>query len=307
MEFIFFAFVKTATLAKIWVLKDKLINWGLFTILSLIWGSSFILMKEGMTSLTPYQVASLRILSAGLVLIPFAYKALKEVPKNKLFLVILSGLLGSFIPAYLFCIAETKIDSSLAGILNALTPLFTIIIGVTFFQLQAGIQKIIGVLIGFAGLCLLIAPTGNISMQHFSYTLLVLLATLFYGINVNMVGRHMQGVGSLNIASLAFVFLVIPCIIILYVTGYFALPLSHKEVWIATLASAVLGIMGTAVASILFYMLVKRAGTLFASMVTYGIPFIAVLWGVWGGELVTMRQIGCLGIILAGVYLVNRK
>jgi drug/metabolite transporter (DMT)-like permease len=283
-------------LVKLTVLKDKLINWGLFTILSLIWGSSFILMKEGMTQLTPYQVASIRILSAGLVLVPFARKALLTVPKNKLFLVILSGLLGSFFPAYLFCIAETKIDSSLAGILNALTPLFTIIVGASFFQLQAGTQKIIGVLIGFIGLCLLIAPTGNISMQHFSYTLLVLVATIFYGVNVNMVGRHMQGVGSLNIASLAFVFLVIPCIIILYITGYFA-----------TLASFVLGVMGTAVASILFYMLVKRAGTLFASMVTYGIPFIAVMWGVWGGEPVTIREIGCLVIILAGVYLVNRK
>jgi drug/metabolite transporter (DMT)-like permease len=294
-------------LVKLTVLKDKLINWGLFTILSLIWGSSFILMKEGMTQLTPYQVASIRILSAGLVLVPFARKALLTVPKNKLFLVILSGLLGSFFPAYLFCIAETKIDSSLAGILNALTPLFTIIVGASFFQLQAGTQKIIGVLIGFIGLCLLIAPTGNISMQHFSYTLLVLVATIFYGVNVNMVGRHMQGVGSLNIASLAFVFLVIPCIIILYITGYFALPLGHKEFLIATLASFVLGVMGTAVASILFYMLVKRAGTLFASMVTYGIPFIAVMWGVWGGEPVTIREIGCLVIILAGVYLVNRK
>ena len=294
-------------MTKLTVLKDKLINWGLFTILSLIWGSSFILMKEGMTQLTPYQVASIRILSAGLVLVPFARKALLTVPKNKLFLVILSGLLGSFFPAYLFCIAETKIDSSLAGILNSLTPLFTIIVGVSFFQLRVGTQKIIGVLIGFIGLCLLVAPTGNISMEHFSYTLLVLLATVFYGVNVNMVGRHMQGVGSLNIASLAFVFLVIPCIIILYFTGYFALPLGHKEFLVATLASFVLGVMGTAVASILFYMLVKRAGTLFASMVTYGIPFIAVMWGVWGGEPVTMRQIGCLGIILVGVYLVNRK
>lgn len=294
-------------MGKIPVLKDKLINWGLFTILSLIWGSSFILMKAGMHRLTPYQVASLRILSAGLVLIPFARKALQQVPGNKLALVILSGLLGSFFPAYLFCIAETQIDSSLAGILNALTPLFTILVGISFFQLKAGTQKLTGVLIGFAGLCLLIAPAGNISFQHFSYTLLVLLATIFYGVNVNMVGRHMQGVGSLNIASVAFVFLVIPCLIILFFTGYFALPLTHKDVLVSTLASCVLGVMGTAVASILFYMLVKKAGTLFASMVTYGIPFIAVMWGVWGGEQVTWMQIGCLGIILAGVYLVNKK
>ena len=137
--------------------------------------------------------------------------------------------------------------------------------------------------------------------------MLVLLATVFYGLNVNMIGRNMQGVGSLNIASLAFVFLIIPSLIILYINGYFALPLGNKTILISTLASAVLGIMGTAVASILFYMLVKRAGTLFASMVTYGIPFIAVIWGVLYGEQVTFWQIGCLGIILAGVYLVNRK
>lgn len=288
-------------------MRDKLINWSLFTILSLIWGSSFILMKEGMKTLSPYHVASLRILSAGVVLIPFARKALAQVPKEKLLLVILSGLLGSFFPAYLFCVAETRIDSSLAGILNALTPLFTIIIGIAFFQLKAGRRKIIGVLVGFIGLCLLIAPKGDFRFEDFSYSLLVLLATVFYGINVNMVGRHMQGVGSLNIASLAFVFLIIPTLVILYVTGYFALPLLQTAFIISTLASVVLGVCGTAIASILFYMLVKRAGTLFASMVTYGIPFIAVLWGLWGGETITLLQVGCLGIILVGVYLVNKK
>lgn len=264
-------------------------------------------MKEGMKTLTPYHVASLRILSAGVVLIPFARKALLQIPREKILLVILSGLLGSFFPAYLFCVAETRIDSSLAGIMNALTPLFTIIIGIAFFQLQAGRRKIIGVLVGFVGLCLLIAPKGDFRFEDFSYSLLVLLATVLYGINVNMVGRHMQGVGSLNIASLAFVFLIIPTLIILYFTGYFALPLLQTAFIIPTLASVVLGVFGTAIASILFYMLVKRAGTLFASMVTYGIPFIAVLWGLWGGETITLLQVGCLGIILVGVYLVNKK
>lgn len=288
-------------------MRDNLVNWALFFLLALIWGSSFILMKAGMSSLTPYQVASLRILSAGLVLIPFARKALSEAPKNKLVLVILSGLLGSFFPAYLFCIAETKIDSSLAGMLNALTPFFTILVGIAFFRLRLQSKKVVGVVIGFAGLCLLVAPELTLGFQNFSYSLFVLAATIFYGLNVNMVSRHMQGIGSLNIASLAFVFLIIPSLIILYFTGYFALPLREKPLLIATLASFVLGILGTAAGSILFYMLVKRAGALFASMVTYGIPFIAVLWGVWYGEMVTLFQMGCLGIILLGVYLVNKK
>lgn len=288
-------------------MSDKLINWGIFLVLSIIWGSSFILMKEGMHTLSPYQVASIRILSAGLVLTPFALKALKQIPQNKWLLVILSGLLGNFIPAYLFCIAETQIDSSLAGILNALTPLFTILVGISFFQLKANKTKIWGVIIGFIGLCLLMVSGKEVSFQNISYAGFVLIATLCYGINVNMVGRHMKEVGSLNIASLAFVFLIIPSAIILYVTGYTNLPLTDTPVLKATAASFILGVLGTAFASIIFYMLVKRAGTLFASMVTYGIPFVAVFWGLLDGEKITLLQVGCLGVILCGVYLVNKK
>jgi drug/metabolite transporter (DMT)-like permease len=287
--------------------RDKIINWGIFILLSIIWGSSFILMKEGMHVLTPYQVASIRILSAGLILTPFALKALKQIPQNKWLLVILSGLLGNFFPAYLFCIAETEIDSSLAGILNALTPMFTILVGISFFQLKANSTKILGVIIGFIGLCLLMLSGKEVSFNNLSYAGLVLLATLCYGINVNMVGRYMKEVGSLNIASLAFVFLIIPSAIILYFTGYLELELTNTSVLKATSASFILGVLGTAFASIIFYMLVKRAGTLFASMVTYGIPFIAVFWGLLDGEKITLLQIGCLGVILCGVYLVNKK
>ncbi len=288
-------------------MKDRLINWGIFLALSLIWGSSFILMKEGMHVLSPYQVASIRMLSAGLILTPFAFRALRTIPRNKWLLVMLSGLLGSFFPAYLFCMAETQIDSSLAGILNALTPLFAISVGALFFQLQTTGTKVTGVIIGFIGLCLLMVSGKDVSFKNISYASLVLLATLFYGINVNMVGRHMRELGSLNIAALAFAFLIIPSSLILYTTGYFELDLLHKDVLTATGASCLLGIMGTAFASIIFYMLVKRAGTIFASTVTYGIPFVAVGWGLLDHESITWLQVGCLGIILSGVYLVNRK
>lgn len=260
-----------------------------------------------MRVLTPYQVASIRILSAGLILTPFALKALKQIPQNKWLLVILSGLLGNFFPAFLFCIAETQIDSSLAGILNALTPMFTILVGISFFQLKASSTKIAGVIIGFIGLCLLMFSGKNVSFNNLSYAGLVLLATLCYGINVNMVGRYMKEVGSLNIASLAFVFLIIPSALILYLTGYLKLELASTSVLKATSASFVLGVLGTAFASIVFYMLVKRAGTLFASMVTYGIPFVAVFWGLLDGEQITLLQVACLGVILCGVYLVNKK
>ena len=123
------------------------------------------LMKEGLTQLSPYQLAALRMLFAGLILLPFAFKALKKIPKEKMGLVLLSGIIGNFIPAFLFCIAETKIDSALAGILNSLTPLFTILVGLFFFKIAANTQKIIGILVGFIGLCLLFAAGKNISFQ----------------------------------------------------------------------------------------------------------------------------------------------
>jgi drug/metabolite transporter (DMT)-like permease len=288
-------------------LREKLINWVLFTLLSIIWGSSFILMKLGLETLSPYQVATIRMLSAGIVLIPFAMEGFRTIKKNELAYVILSGLLGSFFPAYLFCIAETKIDSSIAGILNALTPLFTISVGVFFFQLKASKQKIIGVLVGFVGLCLLFLAQKNINFENFSYAFLVLIATLFYGINVNMVSKHLHNTGSMNIAAVAFTFLIIPCLIILYLTGYFTLPLFSGAVLKSTGFSALLGLGGSAVATVLYYKLVKSAGGLFASTVTYGIPFVAVFWGVLGGESINLLQYVCMVIILIGVWLANKK
>lgn len=302
-----FVLRKTATLQQILALRDKLINWGLFTILSIIWGSSFILMKVGLESLSPYQVATLRMLSAGIVLIPFALEGFKKIPKEKLGYVIISGLIGSFFPAYLFCIAETKIDSSLAGILNALTPLFTISVGLVFFQLNASRQKIIGVLVGFVGLCLLFLAQKNINLENISYAFLVLIATLLYGINVNMVGKHLHDTGSMNIAAVAFTFLIIPCLVILYFTGYFSMDLFSQSILKSSGSAFLLGFGGTAIATVLYYKLVKSAGGLFASTVTYGIPFVAVFWGVLGGENINFLQYCCMSIILLGVWLANKK
>jgi drug/metabolite transporter (DMT)-like permease len=284
----------------------KWTNWLVFALLSVVWGSSFILMKEGLKAFTPNQVASLRMLSAGIVLLPFAFKALKQIPREKLGLVIVSGILGNFIPAFLFCIAETQIDSSLAGILNSLTPMFTIIVGVVFFKVQTSLIKLLGIIIGFVGLCFLLAAGKDVSLHNLSFAALVLIATLFYGINVNLVGRYMQNLGSLNIASIAFAFLIIPSTLVLFFTGYFTNNFSDPLVLKSLLASSLLGIVGTSIATILFYFLVKRAGILFGSLVTYGIPVVAVIWGLLDGELLNYIQVLCLGLILLGVYIVNR-
>ena len=296
-------------------LNKRIVNWSLFVILCLIWGSSFELMKLGMFEnhdfskpvLTPYQVAAIRMISAGVIMLPFAVKALKELSKNTLVYIVLSGLFGSFFPAFLFCIAETKIGGGIAGSLNSLTPLFVILVGVMFFQLIISTQKIIGVLVGLTGSGVLIyANTKGQAINDAIYIFFVIVATIFYGLNVNMVIKKLTGVPSAQIAAIAFSSLIIPSLIILCFTGYFALPLAETKFVVATTAASVLGILGTAIASILFYMLMKRAGGIFASTVTYGIPFVAIAWGVINHEHITALHFVGLIIILGGVYLANR-
>ena len=292
-------------------MNKKFINWSIFILLSVIWGSSFLLMKIGMQAgtvqLSPYQVASLRMVFSGLVLLPFALKALQQIPKNKLGLVILSGIIGNFIPAYLFCIAETKIDSALAGILNSLTPLFTIIVGMLVFKISIDSKKIGGILLGLVGLCISVVAGKTLHFENISFSIFIILATICYGFNVNMVGKHMQNISAINIASLAFSFSIIPGMIILYMTGYFSNDFTNPALLNATLASGTLGVINTSIASILFYVLVKRAGILFASTVTYAIPFVSLAMGLLYNEAIhPMRLLG-LAIILCGVYIVNKR
>ncbi len=286
-------------------MKGRLLHWILFLLLSLIWGSSFILIKIGLETLSAYEVASLRMLSGGIVLLPFALRSFRSIPANKFLWIITSGLLGSFFPAFLFCLAETKINSSLAGILNALTPIFTLIIGIILYKQTIGKYKIIGLIIGFVGLVFLFISKGDISFSYLSYASLVILATLFYGINVNLISNHLAGQTSVIIASVSFCSFIIPSSLILYFSGFLHHSIHQPHFIISVAASATLGIMGTAIATILYYMLIKRAGGFFASMVTYGIPFVAVGWGLLSGETINFIQVVCLCIILVGVYMTS--
>lgn len=284
-------------------------------------------MMKGLVSLTAYQVASLRIIFSGIVLLPVAVMRFKTIPKNKLWIIFLSGVQGSLLPAYLFCLAETKIDSSLAGSLNALTPVFAIIMGALFFSTRVASNKILGICISFAGSVLLFfaQPFSSHAGTNVFYTLMVIVATMLYGINVNMVGKYLKGIPSLDIAAIALSLNAIPALIVLYFTGYFSQDIFSEPMLIATGYTFILGVLGTAFASIFFYMLMKRAGIVFASMVTYAIPAVAILWAILDthkdiifaghlpfGEIMSVifyawwKQFVCLLVILFGVYLANR-
>lgn len=301
--------IKTATLRQFKNIVNKgFINWFIFIMLSIIWGSSFIMMKEGLLHLSAFQVASLRIVFSGIVLLPSAIKHFKNIPRNKLLVIFLSGVLGSLLPAYLFCVAELAIDGALAGSLNSLTPIFVIITGALFFNIKTPGNKILGIVIAFAGSILLLLSKGHMQeSKNLLYVSFVVIATISYGFNVNMVYKHLRDIGSLQIAAVALTLNAIPALIVLILTGYFSLPLTDSGILYSTGQAALLGILGTAIASIIFYKLVKSAGAVFASMVTYGIPVIANFWGIISGEEVGWKQFACLVLILIGVYVANRK
>jgi len=285
------------------------LDWILFVALAFIWGSSFILIKIGLNNhLSPYQIAALRIVTAGLVLFPTAIKYIRQIPSNKLFIVFMSGTIGSLVPAFLFCLAEEGIDSSLAGTLNCLTPIFVIITGTLFFKISTSPNKIIGIIIAFVGSLLLLFSKGQMQeSQHLLFVSFVVLATVLYGFNVNLVARHLLSITSLHIAAVALSLNAIPAFIVLIFTGFFSLPFANPDILLALGAAALLGVVGTAFATVMFYSLVKRAGGIFASMVTYGIPFIAIGWGLIYGEVLSWKEVLCLMIILFGVYRVNKK
>lgn len=293
-------------------------KWGLFIILSFIWGSSFELMKLGLFEnhdlskpvLSSWQVAALRLVSAGLVVVPIVPLYLKKTARSKLGFIALSGILGSFIPAFLFTTAETKIDGAFAGTLNSLTPVFVILIAAFFFRKKITARTYSGIAIALIGSGLVFyfnwRDRGAGSLGDINFAWYCIIATAFYGLNVNMVNKVLRGVSPLAVGVIAFASLLIPSLIVLYTTHYFELPLGETKYITATIASVVLGIFGTTVASVMFYALIQKAGYLFASMVTYGIPFVAQFWGWINGEKVDVYRVIGLLVILGGIYLATR-
>jgi drug/metabolite transporter (DMT)-like permease len=286
------------------MLHQKASNWVTFSALTLLWGSSFILMKEGAKNLTGWQIGTIRVLAAALVFLPFAVLAIRKVPAKKLPLIILTGILGNLFPAFLFGIAiSEKIESSLAGILNSLTPLFVIIIGAVFFKKTVPAAKVVGVMIGLAGLILLNFTRGPVTVSEFGFTLLILLATFLYGLNVNIITNYLAGINPFRMAAISIAFLLLPALVALYLNP---LPADSVPVRQSIGACIALGVLSSSIATAMYYSLIKKAGGLFASLVTYVIPLVAIFWGLLFGETVGPLQVGCLAIILGGVYLVNK-
>jgi len=287
-------------------MNKSFINWGIFILLCFVWGSSFILMKESLKGLTVAQIASFRIFSAGIIFLPFAVFHISKIPRRKIGFVVLAGLFGNLLPAYCFVATISKLDSSLASILNSLTPICVAGIAISFFKAKIQTQKILGILAGFGGLCLLSLYNKSINLDNIRYALLAVAATLMYGINVNLVGHFLKECKPIHIATVSLSLMAIPSLFILWQQDFFQLDFSDSKVQWAIINSSLLGITASAFATVIFYILLQRAGGLFASLVTYGVPFVALFWGFLDGEKITAVEIVALCIILFGVYLANR-
>ncbi|WP_100433744.1 DMT family transporter [Flavobacterium sp. 1] len=285
----------------------KQLKWVYLLVLSLIWGSSFILIKKGLVGLTAFQLGSLRIIFAALFLLLIGFKSLIKIPRHQWKYIALTSLFGTFIPAYLFAIAETQIDSSITAILNSLTPLNTLILGAAFFGITFRRSQIWGVIIGLVG-CLLLVFNGAVNHpeQNYYYAILVLIASVCYATNVNLIKRYLSDLTSLSITTGNFLILLFPALGILFFTDFFEAVHVEKvqhSLWFIL----ILGVIGTGIANIIFFKLIQISSPVFATSVTYLIPIVAIFWGLLDNEVLTFVQ--CIGafIILIGVYLSAKK
>lgn len=279
--------------------------WGILIILSIIWGSSFILIKVGLKELSPIQVGALRVTSAGIFLIPWVIKGIKNVKKRHLGWLFIIGFMGSFFPAFLFAKAQTSIDSSLAGVLNALTPLWVIIVGALFFVQKFTKDVIIGVIIGFLGTALLVL-TGSDGIRLNWYAGYIILATICYGFNLNIIKFKMSDLKPATITGTSLVMVLPIALATLLFDKEFEIVQSH-DMMMSLGAIILLGVMGTAIALVMFNGLVQITSPVFTSSVTYLIPIVAVMWGILDGEeLLIGHYLGML-LILFGVFIANRR
>lgn len=288
-------------------MKPHQFKWLILIVLGLIWGSSFILIKKGLLGLDPFQLGSLRIIFCAVFLLMVGFKSLAEIPQHKWKYVAVTSLFGTFIPAYLFALAETKVSSSICSILNSLTPLNTLLLGAMVFGLNFRRSQFIGIFIGLLGTAVLIFTGENQGeSKNYYYAFLVLIATICYATNVNLIKKYLSDVKPLSITNGNFVVMLLPAIAILLSTDFntkVSLPATQQ----AMLFVMILGVIGTGVANVIFYKLIQISSPVFASSVTYLIPIVALLWGILDQESLTVFQLFGALIILVGVYLANKK
>lgn len=289
-------------------MDHKQLRWLYLIILSLVWGSSFILMKKALVGLIPLQVGALRILITAAFLVIIGFKSLKKINRRHWKYLTLNSFLGTFFPVFLFSYALNHIDSSIGSILNSLTPLNTLILGVLIFGFGFRKRQAIGLVFGLLGAVLLILKGAEVNPdQNYWYSILILIASIGYALNVNILKKYLYDLNVLSLTVASFIVLIIPSFIVLWFSGFFTTFKISESNTLSLFYLVILSIFGTALAKIMFNRLVQVSSPIFSSSVTYLIPIVAVTWGFLDGEKITMLQFVSSFIILLGVYMVNKS
>ena len=273
-------------------------------LLAFIWGSSFILMKKGLIVFNDLEVAQLRMGIAWLSLLPFVWKKLFSIQKKHIIPILIVGFFGNGLPAFLFTKAQTELDSSLIGILNALVPLFTFVLAMFLFKTKVKISQLIGILLGLSGAVWLIAG-GGLVLENGSYSWYVIIATICYAISLNTIKNYLQNMSAIDIAGLAF-FVVGPFCLLELGLSDFSEKMTIDGACLALFYVVLLSTIGTSIALVLFNQLVKGTTAIFASSVTYLNPIVAIFWGFADGEIITINHFIGIAIILGGIHLINK-
>lgn len=283
-------------------------KWIYLIILSLVWGSSFILIKKALVGLTPIQIGALRILITAVFLLLIGFRSLKKIQKKHWKPVLYSAVLGTLFPSFLFAFAIKGIDSSIASILNSVTPFNALWVGVLLYGFTFNKNQLIGILVGLAGTVVLILEGADLHPdQNYWYAVLPIISSLGYAFNVNIIKKHLQDLDPLAITTGNFILIILPTLAVLAYSGFFSTFELNAATKPALFYISILAVVGTGIAKILFNKLIQISSPVFSASVTYLIPIVAVMWGIIDGEKLSFVQLVAGIIILFGVWLVNRR
>lgn len=283
-------------------------KWFILSILTLTWGSSFILIKKSLEAFTPYQIGSIRVIVSGLLLMGIGIPAIRKMDKKTIGWMVFAGALGNFVPMFLFPMAQLRVSSSMAGILDTLVPVFVLILGFSFFKMRSKTIQWIGTVVGFIGAAILMYFSADSSGDSdIGYSLLIVLATVCYAASALIVNQKLQHVPSLQLSASVFTVWMFPSIVILLFSGFFREFQATSAQLHGLGYLSILSIVGTALAMLLYFRLIQTTSAVFASMVTYLIPIVAVFWGLLAGESFNIWYVLGGALILSGIYLVQEK
>ncbi len=282
-------------------------KWIYLIVLAIVWGSSFILIKKSLIGLTPVQLGALRTFIAGVFILLIGFKSLKKIKKHHWKYIIVSSLLGTLFPAFFFAYAITGIDSSVASILNSMTSLNALIIGTLFFGVVFKRIQLAGVLIGLVGTTLLIFESSSLNpSQNYWFAIFVLIASLGYAFNVNIIKKYLSDISAMSITAGHFALLIIPVFLLLIFSGFFTSVEYTSDIKTSLIYLIILSVIGTGLAKVMFNKLIQISSPVFSTSVAYLIPVVAIIWGFIDGEKVSYLQLIAGMVILLGIYIVNK-